>query len=115
MAKAREDLVKEKHQLKEELGMVEMRLDGAMEQNKSLAESKASLEQSLHGTEQNLARVELHKESLEREVEELAQIKEDLTVELAAVQKEKEIQVMLFLNTRKYLELNTYLGRGRTR
>jgi hypothetical protein len=35
----------------------------------------------------------MHKESLEREAEELAQIKEDLTVELAAVQKEKEIQV----------------------
>lgn len=48
MAKAREDLVKEKHQLKEELGMVEMRLDGANEQNKALAESKATLEQSLH-------------------------------------------------------------------
>ena len=46
-------------------------------------------------TEQNLARVELHKESLEREAEELAQIKEDLTVELAAVQKEKEIQVLV--------------------
>ena len=48
----------------------------------------------LFSTEQNLARVELHKESLEREAEELAQIKEDLTVELAAVQKEKEIQVI---------------------
>lgn len=58
---------------------------------------------SLFSTEQNLARVELHKESLEREAEELAQIKEDLTVELAAVQKEKEIQVMeVILNIYSY-------------
>ena len=40
-----------------------------------------------------MARVELHKDSLEREVEELGQLKEDLTVELASVNKEKEIQV----------------------
>ena len=37
--------------------------------------------------------MELHKDSLEREVDELGQIKEDLTVELATLQKEKEIQV----------------------
>ena len=32
---------------------------------------------------------------ISREVEELAQLKEDLTVELAGCQKEKEIQVYL--------------------
>lgn len=52
MAKAREDLVKEKHQLKEDLGMVEMKLDSATEQNKRLSEDKTNLEQSLHNTEQ---------------------------------------------------------------
>ena len=50
MAKAREDLVKEKHQLKEELGVVEMRLDGALEKNKMLTEEKGTLEQNLHNT-----------------------------------------------------------------
>ena len=52
-------------------------------------------------SEQKLARVELHKDSLEREVEELGQLKEDLTVELASVNKEKEIQV----RGRKYWSL----------
>ena len=44
-------------------------------------------------SEQKLARVELHKDSITREVDELSQLKEDLTVELASLQKEKEIQV----------------------
>ena len=50
MAKAREDLVKEKHELKEQLGMVEMKLDGAMENNKRLTEEKGALEHKLHDT-----------------------------------------------------------------
>ena len=58
-----------------------------------LTNDKAALEQSLHNSEQRLAKLELHKDSLTREVEDLSQIKEDLTVELARTQKEKEIQV----------------------
>ena len=53
MAKAREDLVKEKHELKEQLGMVEMKLDGAVETNKRLTEEKSGLEHKLHDTGTN--------------------------------------------------------------
>ena len=42
--------MKEKHELKEQLGMVEMKLDGAMENNKRLTEEKGALEHKLHDT-----------------------------------------------------------------
>ena len=43
MAKAREDLVKEKHELKEDLGVVEMRLEAADESNKQVRDAILSL------------------------------------------------------------------------